>query len=482
MLTFVPFIPLRRSNSSHIPSFQLSSPHACLQSSAPSELVLTHATADFDSLGAAVGLARLRSEQCKVVIPSGMHPAVRRYLSLTKQLLPLFDARLVEPHRLVWVGVTDTASPKRLGTARDWLKHADVFVLDHHQPGVQGFTQEDVGGLLEVRTEKTGAVSTAVAEMVKERGLKLSAAEWTVLALGIHTDTGSLSYENTTPRDANALAWAMEKGACQKSIALYARNYLSGEQQRLLAAALESMKVERKHGLSVALVVLETETYVKGMAAVAQAALELAHLDALVLAGVSPSKNGMKQVSLIGRAGGRVEGVDFSTLFGPYGGGGHAKAASASLKMVDVVQVRQMLDGLIERVFDGLPPPALAGDFMSSQVLCVGEREKMSKVKELLAESGHTGLVVVNMEDLVKGVISRQDVAMAERRGKLETPVKGWMNRRMISVERDTPLYEVEAKLVDFNIGRVPVVDDGKVVGIITRSDVLLQRRLFGIV
>lgn len=504
MLTFQipPLLAFHHPSSSRLcrrtPSLNLTSPHnnsPTLPSNTPlappqtpsnsteppSEIVLCHATADFDSLAAAVGLAKLRSPTCKVVLPAGSHNAVRRYLSLHKQFFPLIDPKLVDHTKLRWIGVADTTNPNRLGVAREWLKHAQVYVVDHHVAAAQDarIGVDDVGNGLQCFVDHVGAVSTLVVELFQQRGIIPSRAELTLLALGIHTDTGSLSYENTTPRDAAALAWLLHHGACQRSIARFARNYLNAEQQRLLAHALDSMHVQTKDGFKVACVILETPAFVKGMSAVAQATLELADLDVVLLTAVSPGKGIMKHVSLIGRAGSRSEGVDFNELFSEHGGGGHAKAASASLKMNDVVQVKNMLDLLVERLFENLPPPVLAGDFMSHDVKCVAERESMDKARTLLFESGHTGLAVVSGDGGLVGVVSRQDVALAERKGLLATPVKGWVARKVITVTQDTLLHEIEAKLVDNNIGRLPVVENGRLVGIITRSDVLMQRRLY---
>lgn len=356
-----------------------------------------------------------------------------------------------------------------------------MLVVDHHVGSAHDtrIGVDDVGHGLQCFVDDVGAVSTLIVELFQQRGIVPSRAESTLLALGIHTDTGSLSYENTTPRDAAALAWLLQHGACQRSIARFARNYLNAHQQRLLAHALDSMHVQAKDGLTVASIILETSDFVKGMSAVAQATLELADIDVVLLAGVSPGKGTMKQVSLIGRAGTRGESVDFNELFGEYGGGGHAKAASVSLKMEDMSRVTALMQRMVQRLFDNLPPPVLASDFMSRDVRCVGERENMERARSVLYESGHTGLAVVSSSGDLVGVVSRQDVALAEKKGLLGTPIKGWVARKVITVAQNTPLHEIEAKLVDNNIGRLPVVEDGKLVGIITRSDVLMQRHLY---
>lgn len=472
------------------------------------DLCICHATADFDTLAAAVGLAKLRGPASRVVIPAGEHEAVQRYLSLHRGLFPLIDVKAVDPERIRWVGVVDTHTRKRLGPAAAFVDAADeVEVVDHHFSAKQDC---DIDGVLSC--EDVGAVSTAIVEriMKREGDLTISPAEATLFAIAIHTDTGNLTYENTTPRDAAALAWCLSQGACQRSIAQFARHYLSPIQQRLLSLALDAMIIESVDGLTVASVVMESDAFVKGMAGVTQAAMELSNVDVLVLAMMCPASRKVRraaekcrktgaaatvatndadedvdierQVSLIGRARSRVEGVNFNSAFSPLNGGGHAKAGSASFKVQDPFEVEPIISKVMQTIKDQLPDPPLVVDFMSRDVASVSLNDTMASARDALFELGHTGLAVVvksdNGEEQLAGVVSRQDVALAERRGKLHTPVKGWIARRPICASEDTPLHEAEAMLADNKIGRLPVVRDGKVVGIVTRSDILVQRRL----
>jgi tRNA nucleotidyltransferase (CCA-adding enzyme) len=451
------------------------------------DIVLTHATCDFDSLAAAVGLALLRGPGTHVVMPAGEHPSVQRYLSLHRGLFPLLDLKAVDPARLRYVGVVDAHLRKRLGPSAGALLDAAVCVecVDHHSGGE---ARCDLRGDVEVEFVTVGAVTTRIVERLMERAdIAVTPADATLFALAIHTDTGSLQYENTTPRDASALAWCLRMGACQRSIAQHARNYLDPTQQRLLSNALDAMTIDVVDGLSVASVVLESDTFVKGMAGVAQACLELSDVDCLLLAmmcpaGRTPAKAaGKKQVSIIGRARSRVDGVDYNTLFESLGGGGHAKAASASIKVADSAAAQVIVDDLVAELKTQLPAPRLVREFMSTNVRSIRASESMAAVRDLLFETQHTGLAVVVLTDEgeeLAGVVSRQDVAMAERRGLLTSPVKGWIARRPICAHEDTPLHEAEALLADNKIGRLPVVRDGKVVGIVTRSDILVQRRL----
>ena len=73
----------------------------------------------------------------------------------------------------------------------------------------------------------------------------------TLLLLGIYEDTGSLTYANTTPRDARACAWLLECGANLSVVADFLNHPLSQEQRQLYDALFESAETIHFHGLHV---------------------------------------------------------------------------------------------------------------------------------------------------------------------------------------------------------------------------------------
>lgn len=48
--------------------------------------------------------------------------------------------------------------------------------------------------------DQVGSVSTIITEQLQERGLQMEEAEATLLALGVHSDTGSLTFDSATAR------------------------------------------------------------------------------------------------------------------------------------------------------------------------------------------------------------------------------------------------------------------------------------------
>ena len=93
-----------------------------------------------------------------------------------------------------------------------------------------------------------------------------------------------------------------------------------------------------------------------------------------------------------------------------------------------------------------------------------------------------SGLPVVDSEKVLVGILTEFDLIRALRAGKdLEvTTVDDLMTRDVISVEVDAPVDEVMEIMERERIIRVPVVSDGKLAGVVSRSDIL-QAVLIGV-
>ena len=244
-------------------------------------IVLTHCTADFDSLASAIGLAKLWSSESStsesnafapsetlptyVVLPRGAHPAVQKFLALHKHLFPIRSLKsfskgdLSKLHRL---GLVDAQRRERIGPAETLLQYADrITIVDHHvesDSDIIASASDDTE--TDYIVESVGSVSTMIAERLRDasstNNVQITEAEATLLALGIHADTGSLCFDSTTPRDAQALAWVMGQGASQTAIAEHAQASLSPDQQGVLTQALINTNSTDIHGVTLSTVLL----------------------------------------------------------------------------------------------------------------------------------------------------------------------------------------------------------------------------------
>ncbi|MGG6239280.1 CBS domain-containing protein [Nodosilinea sp. AN01ver1] len=467
------------------------------------DLVLCHTTADFDTLGAAVGLTRLQPGR-RIVLTGGSHPTVQRFLALHRDEYPLIERRAVDPSQIRHLTLVDAQQPERFGPAADWITQAaknqvPIAVYDHH-PAAEKTDKTAVVAAQERTIEAVGAATTLVVEVLQQQEIEPTVAEATVMALGIHVDTGSLLYETATARDAAALAWLMGHGASLSVIADFVEPGLSPRLQDLLTAALAALQVETIEGLSLAWVLLKIDRYLPGLSGLAEQLMSLAEADALLFGAYYPGSSQAsssqenesstsldqsqgsvsksagedpipQKLTLIGRARGRLgDHLDWGALLAAVGGGGHPTAASAATTTADPEAVVQRL---LEQARSQLPVQPTARDLMSSPVRTIRPETTIREAQRILLRYGHSGLSVVDAGDRLVGVISRRDLDLALHHGFSHAPVKGYMATNLKTVVPDTPLADIEHLMVTYDIGRLPVLREGALVGIVTRTDLL---------
>lgn len=460
------------------------------------DLILCHTISDFDALGSAVGLTRLKTG-AKLVLTGGAHPAVRDFLALHRDEYALIERRSVKVDQIHSLIVVDTQKRDRLGKAAQWfdLPHITAIELyDHH-----GDTDSDIPATFR-QVEPVGATTTLIVEQLQQTSIQLTIAEATVMALGIHVDTGSLTFDQTTPRDAMALAWLMTQGANIRQIADYVDPGLSPQLQQLLTTALDQLKSQNHQGYTLSWVFIKTPDYVPGLSSLASRLVDLTESDALLLAAeygedggdredegdgrdvpverlddVSESNNQhskSSRLTIIGRS--RIPGTNLNALLQPLGGGGHSQAAAVTLRHDNPPEI---LPQLVDQFQEQIPQPLSALELMSSPVRTIRPDTTVGEAQRILLRYGHSGLSVVDEQDQLIGIISRRDIDLALHHGLGHAPVKGYMTRNLKTITPQTSLPEIESLMVTYDIGRLPVLEDGQLVGIVTRTDVLRQLR-----
>ena len=109
-------------------------------------------------------------------------------------------------------------------------------------------------------------------------------------------------------------------------------------------------------------------------------------------------------------------------------------------------------------------------DVMTTKVITVREEQTKQQAARLLSQHRISGLPVVKDDDLLVGVVTGYDVIAKE--GKTVGDI---MTRGVISVAADTDLEEASYILVHERIKRLPVLDQGRVIGMISRGDVVKE-------
>lgn len=439
------------------------------------DLILCHQTVDFDALGSAVGLSKLKTG-ARIVLTGGAHPGVKNFLALYRDEFPFLELRSVHPQQIRSLSVVDNQRRDRLGKAGAWCDRPQIqsfTIYDHHRDHHCDLpaTHREI--------EALGAITTLIVEKLQAAQISLRESEATVMALGIHVDTGSLTFDQTTPRDARALAWLMEQGANVKIIGEYVEPSLSPHLQQLFTEAIAQLQRQEIHGYTIGTVLLQGDHFVAGLSNMAEKLINFTELDALVLAHRYYRKQGEAvkaehrhdpRLAVIGRS--RIEETNLHQLFQPYGGGGHPQAASLSTRTADP---QGLLQQICEDFMAQIPTAPTARDIMSSPVRTILPETTIEQAQRILFRYGHSGLSVVDDGGQLVGVISRRDLDLAIHHGFSHAPVKGYMARHPKTITPQTPLPAIENLMVTYDVGRLPVLQGDRLQGIVTRTDVLRQ-------
>lgn len=420
------------------------------------KIILTHRYLDFDALASMVAVQKIYPDAV-LVIEGKYSSLVQEFLALTKEHLPFYKLKDIDIYKVQKIILVDTYELNRsIGNKHilEILKSVELEIFDHHPySGPKGAN---------VTIEMVGACTTILVEKIMNKGLKLSSFEATLLALGIYDDTGSLLFESTTIRDLLAVAYLLGQGAQLGVIAEYLHKPLTSEQMVLFQQLLDNGTREIFEKTPVYISYAECEEYSGGLALLAQRIGEIESADIWFI--VVKMAN---RIYLVGRS--RGIGFPVNKIMQAFGGAGHKKAASAVIKDSNLNLIIRMLK---EEIIKWIEEPNLVKDIMSYPVKTVFPDTTMEEASNILLKYGHTGVPVVENNNLV-GVISRRDVAKAIKHGLQHAPVKGFMTKEVVSVTPEESWEEVQKLMVLYDVGRIPVVESGQLVGIVSRSDVL---------
>lgn len=421
------------------------------------QIIISHVNTDFDALASMFAAKKLYPD-AKVVISDKQTILVKQFLTIYRDTLDLVQDKLVDWSEVTELILVDVASLSRIGNYASQLnlENVNVIVYDHHPR-----TTENVKADFEV-IEQVGSTVTLLIEEIGKRNIPISSFEATLFGLGIYSDTGSFTYQNTTLRDFKAAGFLMEQGMDLQMINRFTDYVLQPEQQALLNQLFLNMKIYEIDGLEMVVSACETEKFLPGLASITEKLQDLVGSDATLT--IVKMK---KHTYIVGR--GDVDRVNLLPLLKKYGGGGHAQAGSATVKKGDFDQIVEEVTEQLELI---LEPPITARDMMTSPVKTLLPETKIEEAGRLMYRYSHSGYPVVKDNRLV-GMITRRDLDKANHHGLGHAPVKAYMSTNVITIEPDTTMEKMQKLIIEHNIGRLPVMEDGKLIGIVTRTNLI---------
>jgi len=116
-----------------------------------------------------------------------------------------------------------------------------------------------------------------------------------------------------------------------------------------------------------------------------------------------------------------------------------------------------------------------AKDLMTKQIISVRKDTPVSEAVELLAKNNITGVPVVKDDMTVVGILTEKDVLRLfwSHEDQKNDTVSSFMTQPVVHFDENDTLASVCACLMNYFLRRVPVTSKGKVVGIISRPDII---------
>ena len=425
-------------------------------------LITCHVNADFDALASMLCAQKLYPEAV-VVFPGSQEKNLRNFF--IQSMVYLFN--IAEQGKIDFSSVTklvlvDTRRRNRIGDLCRVLDNPglEIHIYDHHPK-----KDDDIRADKEYHMQ-TGATATILSGILREKNIPITPEEATIMCLGIYEDTGSFSFPSTTEHDLKAAAYLLTKGANLNMISNLITREFNPEQIGLLNDMIQSSRRHTINGVDIVLTSVATDNYFPDFSFLVQKMAKMENIDAIFALGLMENK-----VYVVARS--RTDDVDVGEILDQIGGGGHPTAAAATVKGKTIAQTEQLL---FEALYSKIVPRRQARHLMSSPAIMASPQTTCKEAKALLTRYNINALLVTPDTSGARGFsgyITRQVIEKALFHDLDNIPIQEYMSTEISYVLPDADIVEIQNKIIGNKQRILPVVENGDVVGVITRTDLL---------
>jgi tRNA nucleotidyltransferase (CCA-adding enzyme) len=423
-----------------------------------------HTNMDLDCLGSLILVKKLYPDY-RLVRSKLIHPGAQSLYDLYRDYFDFISAKDLTGRQIENIIIVDACMAHRVGEYFSYIRgcNPNIRVIDHHQP-----ENCDILGA-KVEGSRVGANTSYLVKLAQEQQARLSPEEATIALAGIYADTGRFIYENVRREDFQSAAWLIDMGASLKLVKSFLETIKEDRQLEVLNQLLLAQKTQHIQGHLILTTYLEMEENVPGLAAVVEKIMDLANPDAYFALFNIPKT---KTLFLIARS--QKPKIDLHELLQAYGGGGHQAAASAKITGREGRVFQEEFLAHLERA---LKPATRAADIMTRNVLSVNETMSLLEASLVLEKAEITGTPVLNAAGTLVGFISLRDIMKGRKANNMKLMVKAYMSRPAISAGSTLTMREIERMFFKHHIGHLPIVENGGLLGIVTRRDYLEYRK-----
>ena len=425
-------------------------------------IITCHVNADFDALASMLCAQKLYPDAL-VVFPGSQEKNLRNFF--IQSMVYLFN--IAEQGKIDFSSVTklvlvDTRRRSRIGALSPILDNPnlEIHIYDHHPKKDDDIKADKEYHML------TGATATILTGILREKDIPITPEEATIMCLGIYEDTGSFSFPSTTEYDLQAAAYLLSKGANLNMISNMITREFNPEQIGLLNDMIQSSRRYTINGVDIVITSVTTDNYFPDFSFLVQKMAKMENIDAIFALGLMENK-----VYVVARS--KTDDVDVGEILSLIGGGGHPTAAAATVKGKTIAQTEQLL---FDALYSKINPRRQARHLMSSPAIMAPLKSTCKEAEGLLTRYNINALLVASdgsQPQGFSGYITRQVVEKALFHDLDNVPIHEYMSTEMSFVRPDADIVEIQNKIIGNKQRILPVMENGNVLGVITRTDLL---------
>lgn len=423
-------------------------------------IITSHANADFDALASMVAASKIYPDAV-LIFPGSQEKNLRNFFIQSTTYLFNFKAfKDIDPESVELLVVCDTRQRPRVPHVHPVLNNPGlkIHLYDHHPD-----TEDDLVADMSI-VKDWGSTTTIITHEIKKQNITLGPEESTLLGLGIYEDTGSFGFNTTTPADFEAAGWLKSQGMDIEVIVDLLSHELSAEQITNLGELLQNANTYDIHGVEVVITEISTDKFVPDFALLVHKLMDMEDIKVTFALGRMADR-----IHVVSRS--KNPEVNVGAICAAFGGGGHAVAASATVKDKTLAEVR---DELFTMLYSQINPQVVVDNLMSRPAVVIESDKTIDDAVELMTRYGLKDVPVVTQDTMeCVGIMGQVTADKASSHGLGQMGLNEYMSRKFEVIGPDSDLYRVMEIVLGNRQRMLPVVENGSLIGVITRTDLM---------
>jgi tRNA nucleotidyltransferase (CCA-adding enzyme) len=429
------------------------------------KIIVGHGSMDLDCIGSII-LAKYLFPDHVPVKSHLVHPVARKLMNLYEHRLGFVTTAELKGQSIERIVVVDTCSMSRI---EEYLRgigdpaSVEYEIFDHHPA-----EQRDIPAA-RIHEKPFGANTTQLGLELIAQGIFVEPEDATIALTGIYADTGNFTHSNVCREDFEVAAFLLSQGASLTLVKDFLVPLREKQQIVLFHEILNKLEKRPIRGHLVQTCFMELEEDTQGMGAVVEQVFAVENGELLFAFFHFRKKS---KLLVIGRN--NNPQVNLNEVLGGFGGGGHRQAASATIKTADGKLLADQILGYLEEM---LAPAVTAKEIMTEIIDTIQEDWSLLEASLFLESVSHTGAPVCDAGGRLVGFLTLRDIMKGRKSGQMHVPVRRFMCRSMVTGTPGTTVREIDEILFESDIGHLPILEDGRLVGMVTRGDILAFKR-----